>query len=82
RFDKGIEADAKEGRLTASSDDESENFLALNLADEVLKGRRTPREASDFRQNAFRLRDAGKSSPYFDRLLFVRGGRSANAESR
>lgn len=82
RFDKGIEADEKEGRLTASSDDEGDNFLALNLADEVLKGRRTAREASDFRQNASRLRDAGKSSRYFDRLLFVRGGRPANPRSR
>lgn len=73
-FDKTIEADPKDGRLTARSDDESENFLALNLADEVLRGRRTPREAADFRRSATRLRDSGKSSPYFDRLMFVRGG--------
>lgn len=73
RFDKKIEADAKERRLTARSDDESENFLALNLADEVLQGRRTPQSAADFRRSATRLRDSGKSSPYFDRLLFVRG---------
>ena len=73
RFDKKIEADPKDGRLTARSDDESENFLALNLADEVLQGTRTPQEAADFRRSATRLRDSGKSSPYFDRLLFVRG---------
>ncbi|MBI2386501.1 MAG: hypothetical protein HYV14_10865 [Elusimicrobia bacterium] len=71
RFDKKIEADATEKRLTARSDDESENFLVLNLADEVLRGRRTPQEAADFRRSAARLRDSGKSSPYFDRLLFV-----------
>lgn len=73
RFDKGIEADPKEGRLTARSDDESDNFLALNLADEVITGRRTPREAAEFRRNAARLRNAGKSSPYCERLLFAPG---------
>jgi len=73
RFDEEIEVDRKEGWLTARSDDEAENFLALNLADEVLRGKRTPREAADFRRSAARLRDSGKSSPYFDRLLFVRG---------
>lgn len=73
RFDKDIEADPKEGRLTARSDDESDNFLSLNLADEVLAGKRTPKEAAEFRRNAARLRNAGKSSPYCERLLFVPG---------
>jgi hypothetical protein len=72
RFDKSIEAAVNEGLLTASSDDESANILALNLADEVLRGRRTAREATDFRQNVSRLRDSGRSSPYFERLMFVR----------
>lgn len=73
RFDEEIEVDRKEGWLTARADDEAENFLALNLADEVLRGKRTSREASEFRRSAARLRDAGKSLPYFERLLFVRG---------
>jgi hypothetical protein len=72
-FDKSIEADTKEGRLTARSDDESDNFLSLNLADEVVAGRRTPREAAEFRRTAARLRNAGKSSPYCERLLFAPG---------
>lgn len=74
RFDEEIEADAKEGRLTARSDDESDNLLALNLADEILKGRRTLKDAVDFRRKATRLRDTGKSSPYLERLLFVPAG--------
>lgn len=74
RFDEAIEVDRKEGWLTVRSDDEAENFLSLNLADEVLKGRRTPEEAIEFRRSAARLRDAGKSLAYFERLLFVRGG--------
>ena len=81
RFDKDIEADVKAGRLTARSDDESLNFLSLNLADEILQGLRTAREASDFRRDALRLRDAGKSSPYLDGLMFVKSGRPPDPES-
>ncbi|MBI2787528.1 MAG: hypothetical protein HYX59_02495 [Elusimicrobia bacterium] len=82
RFDKDIEADRKEGWLTVRADDEAENFLALNLADEVVKGKRTPRDAADFRRSAARLRDAGKSLPYFDRLLFVPLGSPGSRGSR
>lgn len=81
RFDKDIEADAKAGRLTARSDDESLNFLDLNLADEVLQGRRTAREAYDFRREVTRLRDAGKTSPYLTGLMFAHSDRHADPES-
>lgn len=81
RFDPEIKADEKAGRLTASADDEGENFLALNLADEVLQGLRTPKEASDFRREALRLRNAGKSSPYFEGLMFAHSDRPADPES-
>lgn len=81
RFDPDIEADAKAGRLTAISDDESDNFLALNLADDVIRGRRSPKEAAEFRRKQARLRDSGKSSAYLTRLLFVPAGSSANPES-
>lgn len=79
-FDRDIEADPKEGRLTARTDDEGANFLALNLADEVLQGLRTPEDAKAFRLNAARMRDSGKASPYFEGLLFYPGGRPANPE--
>lgn len=81
RFDPDIEADAEEGLLTARSDEESANYLALNLADEVLRGRRTPQEAHNFRESVTRQQDTGKSSPYLERLLFVPGGSPANEES-
>lgn len=81
RFDKDIEGDAKAGLLTARSDDESLNYLALNLADEVLRGQRTPRDAEGFRRIVLRLRDAGKTSPYLEKLLFYPGGRPTNPES-
>jgi len=81
RFDKDLAADEKEGLLTARSDDESLNFLSLNLADEVLRGQRTPRDADAFRKNVLRLRDSGKTSRYLEGLLFYPGGRPMNPES-
>lgn len=58
------------GRLVAASNAESDNFLAVNLADEIVRGKRTAKEASDFRRQLLRLQDSGKSSPYLERLLF------------
>lgn len=71
RFDREIGFDEKAGLLTVLSNDEGDNFLAVNLADEVVRGRRTAKEASDFRRQILRLQDSGKSSPYLERLLFV-----------
>ena len=71
RFDKGIEVDREAGLLTVTSDAESENFLALNLADEVIQRKRTPKEAVEQRRVLMRLRDAGKASPYYEGLLFA-----------
>lgn len=78
-FDRTIEADQEEGLLTVRTDDETSNILALNLADEVLRGRRGPKDAAEFRAKTARLRDSGKSSPYLEGLLFVPGG--SNPES-
>lgn len=81
RFDMDIEADKETGRLTAISDSESENFLILNLADEVIRGRRSPKSAKDFRRKQLSLRDAGKTSPYLEKLLFVPEGARVDPES-
>ncbi len=81
RFNMDVEADKEAGRLTVISDSESENFLTLNLADEVIRGRRSPKSAKDFRRKQLRLMDAGKTSPYLERLLFVPAGAAVDPES-
>ncbi|UPT74785.1 MAG: hypothetical protein M0D55_03435 [Elusimicrobiota bacterium] len=81
RYDREIEADLSEGRLTSRADTEAENFLALNLADEVLTGRREPREAAQLRQKLLHEGPAGKSSSYRDGLMFGRDDQFANPES-
>ena len=81
KYDKGLEVDAEHGRLTSRSDSETGNFLALNLADEVVKGRRAPKEAADYREKLEKLAPSGKSSSYLDGLMFVRNDEFANPES-
>ena len=70
RFPHGLSVYAAEGALGASSDREYANLLSLNLADEIATGKITPEEGNRFFISTLRLREAGKSSPYTERLLF------------
>jgi len=56
--------------LSALGSSEADNFLVLNLADEIASGRATPDEARDFYERTMRLTLAGKFTPYTQRLLF------------
>lgn len=70
KFGQGIRIDLIKEELSARSNTEALNFLALNLANEVAAGRRSPKEARDFYLRTEKLAAAGKSSPYTERLLF------------
>lgn len=69
-FDHGLRFDRVNAELSARSNSEALNILALNLANELASARRTAPEASGFYVRTARLAAAGKSSPYLDRLLF------------
>lgn len=57
--------------LSARSSDEQINFLALNLADDIVRGARTPAQARAFYDRTLDLSSAGKKSRYMQRLLFL-----------
>lgn len=65
----GVSFDGSE--LSSSSFSEERNLLTLNLADQIIRGVRSPDEAKEFYTLTLRLAAAGKSSPYMRRLLFV-----------
>jgi hypothetical protein len=69
-FGRGAAYDPGTRELTARTDAEATNFLSLNLADEVLRGRRSAADARDFYDAASNLALYGKSSPYMTGLLF------------
>jgi len=56
--------------LSAVSESEETNILALNLADEVVRGKRSPEDARAFYLKTVVQWNAGKSSPYMKNLLF------------
>jgi hypothetical protein len=70
RFDKRISIDGDTGQLSARSESESTNFLTMNLADEIVTGKREVADARDFYKKTVSLSKSGKSSPYMSGLLF------------
>lgn len=71
RFDKRIEVNEAGNELTSRADTESMNYLALNLADDIIKGQRSVQGARVFYQKVKMLERSGKSSPYLDGFIFT-----------
>jgi len=69
-FDSRLTADRSREELSFRSDNEKKNFLAINLANEIVDHEKTPQEARDFYRKQISLMEAGKSSRYMDGLLF------------
>lgn len=81
RFDKRVEVNRDAGELSSRADSESMNFLALNLADDIVKGQRTAQGARGFYRKISSFEKAGKKSPYLEGLVFAASSRSGEYES-
>lgn len=69
-FGHGVTYDVVFNELVACSDAPETNLLALNLADEVIQGRRSPDEARAVFDKTLTRSYAGKSSWYLSGLQF------------
>jgi hypothetical protein len=69
-FNDKIKANAAGTELSARYSSEELNFLALNLADQVVKGMRDPADAQRFFDLTLKLGAAGRTSLYMQGLLF------------
>ena len=69
-----VPADPARAELTSLAGSEEVNYLVLNIADEIVNGKRTVGDAKAFRARILRLLDSGKSSPYLLGLLFAAHG--------
>ncbi|MDD5658273.1 MAG: hypothetical protein PHF00_13560 [Elusimicrobia bacterium] len=67
----GLRADALRQEITATNSTEERNFLAMNLAHDVLTSSKTPAEAQSFYDKTLELSYSGKYSPYTKRLVFL-----------
>ncbi|MFI5351187.1 MAG: hypothetical protein ACHQ2Z_16705 [Elusimicrobiota bacterium] len=70
RFDSRLDIDRPSGEISARSESEKLNFLALNLAAEIVAGKRNAGQARDFYRKTLTLSESGKSSPYMEGFLF------------
>lgn len=70
QFGRGVRADFAADELTAASDDEALNRLALNTAHDIASGRRGAKDAAEFYDRTARLAASGKGSVYLTNLLF------------
>lgn len=64
RFSPRLDASLTAGEMTFTSESEGKNIMAMNLADEIVTGRRDYAAAQDFFSKTSRLAASGKSSPY------------------
>ena len=74
QFDPALVVDLTRGTLASHGDSEKNNILALNLADEIISGKRSVSSAKSFMKSTLDTESAGKSSGYTDRLLFTPSG--------
>lgn len=70
QMDIGVRVNPKRTELIASSGSEATNVLAFNLANEVIREKRTPEGAREFYVKTIALAQAGKSSPYLEGLIY------------
>lgn len=69
-FDKTLYIDPDRGTLSARGSSEENNTLTLNLADEIVKGKRDVASAKSFFKTLMTESMTGKSSQYGDKLMF------------
>ena len=70
KFDHSLVIDETRGTLASHCGSEGSNTLALNLANEIVTGKRDVASAQDFLKSTLMKSMAGKSSPYMEKLMF------------
>ncbi len=70
-YDGSVVAERTNGELSARCDKEAANFLALNLADEVISGQRSPKSAREEYVKQIMAMKAGQPAPLTEKLMFV-----------
>jgi hypothetical protein len=81
QFDGSLYPDRTAGEATAKCDQEAANFMALNLMNDIVTGKRTvedARRAAVEIEKAFRLK--GQSSPFTTGFLFPKQSHTADPD--
>jgi hypothetical protein len=73
-FDGSVVVNRTRGELSARCHDEEANFLALNLAHDIIEGAKTVREARDYYAQEFLAARRKDPTPYMEGLRFDPNG--------
>ncbi|MFI5361147.1 MAG: hypothetical protein ACHQ49_04185 [Elusimicrobiota bacterium] len=73
RFDGRIRYDPATGEMSVLGENENLNFLALNIANEIVAGKLTVEGARDYYRRTSTLAESGKRSAYYDGFIFPVG---------
>ncbi|MBW3563810.1 MAG: hypothetical protein KY459_03705 [Acidobacteria bacterium] len=79
-YDGSVMIERTKGEISARCDKEAANFLALNLADDIINNRRTVDDARNFYAQTIKTMKEGGSSPYLEGLRFTPPARSGFAD--
>jgi hypothetical protein len=80
QYDGSVIVERTKGELSARCDKEEANFLAVNLADDVVHGRRTVADARQFYAQQIQAVMRGEKSPYVTGLRFIPMSMAATAD--
>ncbi len=69
-YDGSVVVERTSGEISARCDKEGANFLALNLANDIVTGKRQVKEARQMYGEQIMALKAGKPAPYTEKLLF------------
>lgn len=70
RFDGAVTVRITRGEMSAMCDKEAMNFLALNLAHDIITGKHTVDEARDFQAETVKAFLKGEKHPYTQKFVF------------
>jgi hypothetical protein len=70
KFDGSVIAERTKGEVSARCGGEPANFLALNLVNDIVTGKRSSRDARAYYANAMKQKEQGQTDPYLERLVF------------
>jgi hypothetical protein len=79
-YDGSVIAERTKGELSARCDMEEANFLALNLAHDVVTGAKSVDQAREYYARAIMDLKMGKKDPYVQKLQFSPQQRTADAD--
>ncbi len=69
-YDGSVVLERTTGEMSARCDKEAANFLALNLADDLVTGKRSVQDARKMYGEQIMAMKAGMSAPYTEKLMF------------